>query len=67
MDYLGQNQKQIVAMPCNLVRMLQDSRCSKRRAKFQWSAGLGKGTMSPCGLDDNCCHDSLEAGLARKR
>eukprot|EP00965_Chrysotila_dentata_P150318 4965019-Pleurochrysis_carterae.AAC.1 len=43
------------------------SRCSTRRAKFQWSAGSGRGAMLNCGLDDNCCNDALQAGLAQGR
>eukprot|EP00965_Chrysotila_dentata_P027205 903595-Pleurochrysis_carterae.AAC.1 len=35
------------------------SRCLKRRAKFQRSAGSGRGSMPTCGLDDYCCNDAL--------
>eukprot|EP00965_Chrysotila_dentata_P037445 1245542-Pleurochrysis_carterae.AAC.1 len=39
----------------------------QRRAKFQLSPGSGKGAMSTCGVDDNCCNDALRAGLAQGR
>eukprot|EP00965_Chrysotila_dentata_P018511 616513-Pleurochrysis_carterae.AAC.1 len=56
MGYLGLNQEQNAP-----------SRCSKRRAKFQWNAGLERGAMPTCGLDDKCCNDALQAGLAQGR
>eukprot|EP00965_Chrysotila_dentata_P174458 5758704-Pleurochrysis_carterae.AAC.1 len=40
------------------------SRCLKRRAKFQWSAGSGREALPTYGLDYNCCKDALQAGLA---
>eukprot|EP00965_Chrysotila_dentata_P027517 914108-Pleurochrysis_carterae.AAC.1 len=46
------------------------SECLKRRAKFQRSARsacLGRGAMATCGLDDKCCNDALQAGLAKRR
>eukprot|EP00965_Chrysotila_dentata_P183262 6051671-Pleurochrysis_carterae.AAC.1 len=68
LGYSGLNQERVVAMPCNLAKMLHaPSRGLKRRTKFQWSAGSGRGAVSICGLDDNCCNDALQAGLAQGR
>eukprot|EP00965_Chrysotila_dentata_P154840 5116733-Pleurochrysis_carterae.AAC.2 len=39
------------------------SRCSKRCAKFQLSAGSERGAMPTCGLDDNCCDDAFQANV----
>eukprot|EP00965_Chrysotila_dentata_P083774 2764931-Pleurochrysis_carterae.AAC.1 len=52
-------------MPCSLVKMLQ---VGVRRdvPSFQWSAGSGRGAVPTCGpLDDKCCNDALQAGLAQ--
>eukprot|EP00965_Chrysotila_dentata_P171372 5655452-Pleurochrysis_carterae.AAC.1 len=46
------------------------SRCLKRRAKFQRSvrsACSGRGAMPTFGLNDKCCNDALQAGLAKGR
>eukprot|EP00965_Chrysotila_dentata_P180565 5961237-Pleurochrysis_carterae.AAC.2 len=43
------------------------SRCLKRFAKFQWSAGSRSGAVPTYGLDDNCCNEAFQAGLAQER
>eukprot|EP00965_Chrysotila_dentata_P185890 6136974-Pleurochrysis_carterae.AAC.1 len=67
MGYLDLNQEQVAAMPCNLVRILRVGVRRVSRVKFQERGSSGRGTMPMCGLDDKCCNDAVQAGLAQGR